>query len=88
MSLHPQTLVPLPEETVRVAHAAYPKKQSLSLRIRDELGTISQDETFAHLMRTRGKMVACFGDARSTDARACVTTDSSPGVSVGRCSGL
>ena len=48
MSLHPQVLCPIPEETVRVAHAAYPKG-NLYLRIRDELGTLYKDERFADL---------------------------------------
>jgi hypothetical protein len=38
MSLHPQVRCPIPEETARVARAAYPKG-NISLRIRDELGT-------------------------------------------------
>src|SRR6266516_1477536 len=48
MSLHPQVLCPIPEETARVAHAAYPKG-NLYLRIRDELGTLYEDERFADL---------------------------------------
>lgn len=48
MSLHPQLLVPVPEETARVARAAYPKG-NLYMRIRDELGTIYEDQMFAHL---------------------------------------
>jgi transposase len=46
MSLHPQSLVP--EETARVARAAYPKGH-LYLRSRDELETIYEDQMFAHL---------------------------------------
>jgi transposase len=37
MSLQPQALCPVPEETVRVAHAAYPKG-NVYLEVRDELG--------------------------------------------------
>jgi len=48
MSLHPQPLVPVPEETARVARAAYPKG-NLYMRIRDELGTIYEDQAFAWL---------------------------------------
>jgi transposase len=54
MSLHPQTLVPVPEETARVARAAYPKG-NLYLRIRDELGTIYEDQTYAHLFPNCGQ---------------------------------
>ena len=54
MSLHPQTLVPVPEETARVARVAYPKG-NLSLRIRDELGTISEDQSFAFLFPNCGQ---------------------------------
>jgi transposase len=35
MSLHPQVLCPIPEETARVARAAYPKG-NVYMRIRDE----------------------------------------------------
>ena len=54
MSLHPQPLVPVPEETARVARAAYPKG-NLSMRIRDELGTIYQDQAFASLFPNCGQ---------------------------------
>ncbi len=54
MSLHPQSLVPVPEETARVARAAYPKG-NLYLRIRDELGTIYADQVFAHLFPNCGQ---------------------------------
>ena len=48
MSLHPQAIGPVPEETVRVARAAYPKG-NLYLRLRDHLGTIYEDGQFAAL---------------------------------------
>jgi transposase len=54
MSLHPQVLCPIPEETARVARAAYPKG-TLYMRIRDELGTIYEDEAFAHLFPRCGQ---------------------------------
>src|SRR5947209_16180555 len=54
MSLHPQVLCPIPEETARVARAAYVKR-NLYMRIRDELGTIYQDEAFAHLFPRCGQ---------------------------------
>jgi len=54
MSLHPQSLVPVPEETARVARAAYPKG-NLYMRIREELGTIYEDQMFAHLFPNCGQ---------------------------------
>src|SRR5512135_748518 len=54
MSLHPQVLCPIPEETARVAHAAYPKGH-VYLRIRDELGTIYELQSFAHLFPRCGQ---------------------------------
>jgi transposase len=46
-------LVPVPEETARVARTAYPKG-NLYLQIRDELGTIYEDKDFAHLFPNCG----------------------------------
>lgn len=48
MSLASQPILPVPEETVRVARAAFPKG-NVYLTIRDELGTIYTQETFADL---------------------------------------
>jgi len=45
MSLRPHTLEPMPEETVRVARAAFPKGNPYLL-LRDTLGTIFQDDDF------------------------------------------
>src|ERR1700694_5277627 len=53
MSLHPQGPGPIPEETVRVAHAICPGG-TLYMRIRDELGTIYDDQSFAALFSARG----------------------------------
>jgi transposase len=46
MSLCPHALEPVPEETVRVARAAFPKGNPYLL-LRDTLGTIFQDDDFA-----------------------------------------
>ena len=43
MSLQPQPVAPVPDETARVARAAFPKGNSY-LRLRDELGTVFRDE--------------------------------------------
>jgi transposase len=54
MSLKPQELGPIPEETARVAHAAYPKG-NVFMQMRDERGTIYQDEAFTHLFSHTGQ---------------------------------
>jgi transposase len=54
MCLHPRPVDPVPEETSRVAKAAFPKGNTL-MKIRDELGTIFEDEDFAHLFPNRGQ---------------------------------
>jgi transposase len=54
MSLKPQELGPIPEETARVARAAYPKG-NVFMRMRDELGVIYQDEAFAQLFSHTGQ---------------------------------
>jgi transposase len=54
VSLHPQPDFAIPEETRRVAHAAFPKG-TLCLRIAEELGSIYRDDQFAALFPTRGQ---------------------------------
>lgn len=54
MCLLPQTSFAIPEQTERVARAAFPKG-SLSIRIADELGRIFLDEQFAQLFPRRGQ---------------------------------
>ena len=54
MSLHPQEHFSVPEETRRVAQAAFPKG-TLCLQIGDQLGTIYQDSQFAALFPARGQ---------------------------------
>jgi transposase len=54
MSLNPQEIGPIPEETVRIACAAYPKG-SVFMQMRDELGTMYQDEAFADLFSYTGQ---------------------------------
>jgi transposase len=48
MSLHPQDFSVVPDKTVRVARAAFPKGNSY-MTLRDELGVIYEDHTFASL---------------------------------------
>ena len=50
-------LISIPEETQRVAHAAFPKG-TLCLRIADELGPLYRDDQFAELFPTRGQPAA------------------------------
>ena len=54
MSLKPMEIPPVPEETARVARAAFPKGTPF-LRFRDELGVIYRDEMFASLFPKRGQ---------------------------------
>src|SRR6266852_3831502 len=54
MSLHSHIIAPVPEETVRVARAAFPKGHPY-LTLRDALGTIFQDEDFAALFPMGGQ---------------------------------
>src|SRR5947207_5394243 len=56
MTLHPQDEFSIPEETVRVANAAYPKG-NVYIKMRDAVGTIFQDQTFAHLFPHNGRSV-------------------------------
>ena len=54
MSLHPKAIPPVPEETSRVARAAFPKS-NIYLQIRDTLGSIYVDEDFADLFSVKGQ---------------------------------
>jgi transposase len=54
MSLHPQTIPAIPPETIRVAQAVFPHG-NIYLQLKDELGSIYQDEAFAHLFPQRGQ---------------------------------
>ena len=57
MSLQPQLAYVIPEETRRVAHAAFPKG-ALCLRLVEALGQLYLDEQFAALFPTRGQPAA------------------------------
>lgn len=54
MSLHPTDARTIPEETVRVARAAFPKS-SVYTRMRDTLGSIYADLDFVELFPRRGQ---------------------------------
>jgi transposase len=52
--MHPQQPIgPVPEETVRVAKAAFPKG-NVYIQMRNVLGSIYEDEDFAELFEVRG----------------------------------
>jgi transposase len=53
MALHPHVIAPVPDETARVARAAFPTGNP-SLPWRDHLGTMFQDDDFAALFPARG----------------------------------
>jgi transposase len=57
MSLHPQSPNPVPELTAAVARAAFPKGNPY-LKLRDELGTIYEDQQFIELYPQRGQPAA------------------------------
>ncbi len=63
MSLHPHPIEPVPEETARIAHAAFPKG-NLYLEMRDVLGTIYTDELFADLFPAMGQLPKRLGGWR------------------------
>lgn len=54
MSLKPRALPPIPEETARVAQAAFPQQAPL-LRLHDSLGPLYDDPLFADLFPARGQ---------------------------------
>jgi transposase len=56
MTLHSQTDFTLPQETIRGARTAYPRGNAL-MKLRDALGTIYQDQSFASLFPHNGRAV-------------------------------
>src|SRR5437588_3651158 len=55
MSLHPQKLPEIPEETARIARILFPKG-NMYMWLRDELGMIYNDEQFASLYSNVGQL--------------------------------
>jgi transposase len=55
MSLRPQVAYLVPEETARVAHAAFPTGKNIYLQMRDQLGSIFDDQQFAALFSATGQ---------------------------------
>ncbi|HSH77328.1 MAG TPA: IS1182 family transposase [Herpetosiphonaceae bacterium] len=58
MSYHPQPITPIPDETSRVARAAFPKG-TLAMDLRDELAGLYTDQDFADLFAARGQVAEC-----------------------------
>lgn len=54
MSMHPRSLEPIPEETARVARAAF-RIPTVAMMLRDELGKLYADEKFSDLFAVRGR---------------------------------
>jgi transposase len=54
MTLKPQAIPPIPEETARVAHLVYPKGNRYLL-LREKLGVIYTDEQFSSLYPSHGQ---------------------------------
>ena len=58
MSLRAEPAGPVPEETARVARAAFPKG-NVYMQMRDVLGVIYDDETFSPRFAVRGRPAEC-----------------------------
>ena len=54
MSMSPHAIISIPEETVRIARAAFPRG-NIYLSMRDQLGTVYEDENFTTLFPKRGR---------------------------------
>ena len=54
MSLKPQEIEPIPEETIKVATKAFPKGNTM-MKMRDEFGVFFADKQFAHLFSSQGQ---------------------------------
>ena len=67
MSMYPQAIPPIPEETARVARAALPRSNTY-LTMRDQRGTLYEDHVFAALFSERG----CPAEAPWQIALVCV----------------
>jgi transposase len=52
--MHPQAIGPIPEEAARVARAAFPRGNPY-LTMRDQLGSLYDDQDFVTLFSKRGR---------------------------------
>ncbi len=55
MSLKLDNMYPIPELTIKVAQASFPKGDNIYMKIRDECGVIYTDKAFADLFTAQGK---------------------------------
>ena len=55
MSMRPSPIEPVPEETARIARAAF-RKGNLLMRIRDDIGVLYDDQMFTSLYDARGQL--------------------------------
>ena len=77
MSLHPQSEYPIPEQTRRIARAAF-RKGTLCMRIADALGTVYQDSQFAGLFPRRGQPAEAPARLALATVRLCQVNPRSP----------
>lgn len=49
MFLKPDNMYPIPDLTIKVANASFPKGDNMYMKIRDEYGAIYTDKAFADL---------------------------------------
>ena len=56
MTLQQQNAFVIPQETTRVARAAYPRGNTI-MKMRDALGSIYQEQSFAHVFPHHGRPV-------------------------------
>ena len=63
MSLHPEPIGAVPEQTARVAHAAFPAGNPY-LRMRDELESLIEDRDLAHLFPGEANQLSAHGGWR------------------------
>ena len=67
MSLHPQVTYPIPEETQRVARAAFPRG-NIYMQVADRLGTLYHATQFAALFPTRGQPAEALINLKTAQA--------------------
>ncbi len=60
MSIQLQPVNPVPADTARVARASFPKGNT-PMKMRDEIGTLYEDEAFARLFPNRDQLPPASG---------------------------
>src|SRR5262245_50733540 len=77
MSLHPAPAAPVPDESARVARAAFPQGNAW-IQLRDAVGPLYDDASFAPLFATRGRPSETPGSR--SDPRSSRTRDAPGGM--------